>query len=79
VLGFSEATQMEVGQSRVQASALCPGFVDTPARDPGGGAPDPTAMMTPEDIAETVRFLLRVSPACCVPRIELVRPGERMT
>jgi hypothetical protein len=36
----------------------------------------PEDMIRPEDIAESVRFLLRVSPACVVPEIMFVRPGE---
>jgi len=36
----------------------------------------PAEMIRPEDIAESVRFLLRVSPACVVPEIMFVRPGE---
>ena len=33
-------------------------------------------MIRPEDIAEAVRFLLRTSPACLVPEIVFMRPGE---
>ena len=78
LINWTESMHRELSAEGVKSTALCPGFVDTPSRDPAAGAPDPTAMMTPDDIAEAVRFLLRVSPACCVPRMELVRPGERM-
>jgi hypothetical protein len=33
-------------------------------------------MLRPTDIAEALRFLLRVSPACVVPEIIFQRPGE---
>ena len=33
-------------------------------------------MIRPEDIAEAVRFLLRTSPACIVPEIQFMRPGD---
>jgi short-subunit dehydrogenase len=79
LINWTESMHRELSAEGVKSTALCPGFVDTPSREPDAGAPDPTAMMTPDDIAEAVRFLLRVSPACCVPRMELVRPGERMT
>ncbi len=79
LINWTESMHRELSAQGIKSTALCPGFVDTPAREPGGGAPDPAAMMTPADIAEAVRFLLRVSPACCVPRMEMVRPGERMT
>ena len=35
-------------------------------------------MIRPEDIAEAVRFLLKVSPACIVPEIMFVRPGDAL-
>jgi hypothetical protein len=35
-------------------------------------------MMRPEDIAEAVRFMLRLSPACVVPEIIFQRPGETL-
>jgi hypothetical protein len=33
-------------------------------------------MLQTSDIAEAVRFLLRVSPACVVPEITFARPGD---
>ncbi len=33
-------------------------------------------MIRPADLAETVRFLLRLSPACVVPEVVFQRPGE---
>jgi hypothetical protein len=33
-------------------------------------------MIKPEDIAEAVRFLLRTSPACIVPEVQFIRPGD---
>jgi NADP-dependent 3-hydroxy acid dehydrogenase YdfG len=33
-------------------------------------------MIQPEDIAESVRFLLKVSPACIVPEIQFLRRGD---
>ena len=35
-------------------------------------------MIRPEDIAESVRFLLRVSPACIVPEMMFIRPGDAL-
>ncbi len=35
-------------------------------------------MIRPEDIAESVRFLLKVSPACVVPEIMFIRPGDAL-
>jgi hypothetical protein len=35
-------------------------------------------MIRPDDVAESVRYLLRVSPACVVPEIMFLRPGEAL-
>ena len=61
VVGFSQATQKEVAGQGVQVTALCPGFVDTPMTDYAKEQVKPEEMIRPEDIAESVRFLLRTS------------------
>jgi hypothetical protein len=33
-------------------------------------------MILPSDIAEAVRLLLRVSPACVIPEIQFLRPTD---
>ena len=78
VIGFSQATQKEVGDAGIQVTALCPAFVATPMTDWVEGQVSKDEMITPEDIAEAVRFLLRTSPACIVPEIQFVRPGDLM-
>jgi hypothetical protein len=35
-------------------------------------------MIRPWDIAESVRYLLKVSPACVVPEIMFIRPGDAL-
>jgi NAD(P)-dependent dehydrogenase (short-subunit alcohol dehydrogenase family) len=76
VVSFSQATQKEFDGKGIQVTALCPGFVDTPMTDFAKGSVEPDAMIRPEDIAESVRFLLRTTPACLVPEIVFTRPGE---
>ncbi|WP_210493408.1 SDR family oxidoreductase [Patulibacter sp. SYSU D01012] len=78
VVNWTESMHRELSAEGIKSTALCPGFVDTPMTDFVKEQVDATAMMTPADIAESVRFLLRTSPACCVPEIQFVRPGERM-
>ena len=62
----------------VQVTALCPGFVDTAMTDWVEGQVPKDEMIQPEDIAEAVRFLLRTSPACIVPEIQFIRPGDQL-
>ena len=77
VIGLSEATQKEVGSDGIQVTSLCPGFVDTPMTDWAENQVDRDEMIKPEDIAESVRFLLRTSKACIVPEIIFQRPAEQ--
>jgi NAD(P)-dependent dehydrogenase (short-subunit alcohol dehydrogenase family) len=78
VVGWTEAMNKEISAEGIKSTALCPGFVDTPMTDFVKGQVAAEDMIRPEDIAESVRFLLRVSPACVVPEIMFVRPGESL-
>ena len=77
VVGFSQAMQKELGQSGIQVTALCPGFVDTPMTEWARGHVSQEEMIQPEDIAESVRFLLGVSSHCVIPEIVFARPSEQ--
>jgi NAD(P)-dependent dehydrogenase (short-subunit alcohol dehydrogenase family) len=76
VVGWTEAMNKELGGDGIKSTALCPAFVDTPMTDFVKEHVPAEEMIRPEDIAESVRFLLRVSPACVIPEIMFVRPGE---
>ena len=76
VIGFSQATQKEVAGQGIQVTALAPAFVDTPMTDFVKGQVAAEEMIQPDDIAESVRFLLRTSSNCLVPEIAFVRPGD---
>jgi NAD(P)-dependent dehydrogenase (short-subunit alcohol dehydrogenase family) len=78
VVGWTEAMNKELGADGIKSTALCPAFVDTPMTDFVKGQVSPEEMIRPQDVAESVRFLLRVSPACVVPEIMFVRPGESL-
>ena len=77
LIGFTQAAQGELAGTGVQATALCPGFVDTAMSD-WVEEISKEEMIKPADIAEAVLFLLRTSPACRVPEIELGRDGARL-
>ena len=78
VVGWTEAMNKELGKEGIKSIALCPAFVDTPMTDFVKEHVPADEMIRPEDIAESVRFMLRVSPACVVPEIMFVRPGESL-
>jgi NAD(P)-dependent dehydrogenase (short-subunit alcohol dehydrogenase family) len=76
VIGLTEAAHQELSRDGIQVTAFAPGFVDTPMTDWARGEVAQEDMMRPEDLAEAVRFLLRTSPACIVPEMRFIRPGE---
>ncbi|MFA9269369.1 SDR family oxidoreductase [Svornostia abyssi] len=79
VVGFTEAMNKELAGDGIKSCALCPGFVDTPMTDFVKGAVPADQMIRPEDIAEGVRMLLRVSPGCVIPEIIFQQPGGGLT
>lgn len=78
VVGWTEAMNKELGTQGIKSTALCPAFVDTPMTDFIKEHVKAEEMILPQDIAESVRFLLRTSPACVVPEIMFVRPGDSL-
>jgi NAD(P)-dependent dehydrogenase (short-subunit alcohol dehydrogenase family) len=58
----------------VRAVAICPGFVATPMAEWSGLKED--EMIQPEDCAEVVRMLLRLSSRARVPQVVIERAGS---
>jgi NAD(P)-dependent dehydrogenase (short-subunit alcohol dehydrogenase family) len=78
VVGWTESMNKELGSQGIKSTALCPAFVDTPMTDFVKGQIKAQKMIQPRDIAEAVRYLLRTSPACVVPEMMFVRPGDAL-
>jgi NAD(P)-dependent dehydrogenase (short-subunit alcohol dehydrogenase family) len=78
VVGWTEAMNKELSPSGIKSTALCPAFVDTPMTDFVKEHVAAEEMIRPEDIAESVRYLLKTSPACVVPEIMFMRPGDAL-
>jgi len=78
VIGWTQAMNKELNGDGVKSVALCPGFVDTPMTEFVREHVGREQMIRPEDISESVRFLLRTSPNCVVPEIVFQRPGEAL-
>jgi NAD(P)-dependent dehydrogenase (short-subunit alcohol dehydrogenase family) len=76
VIGWTEAMNKELSAEGIKSVALAPAFVDTPMTDFVKGQVEAADMIRTTDIAEMVRALLRLSPACIVPEILFERPGE---
>jgi NAD(P)-dependent dehydrogenase (short-subunit alcohol dehydrogenase family) len=75
VISLTRSLNEELDADGVRAVAICPGFVDTPMAAWSGLAAD--EMIQPEDCAEIVRMLLRLSPRARVPQIVVERAGSR--
>jgi short-subunit dehydrogenase len=76
VVAYTAAMNKELNGDGVKSVALCPGFVDTDMSEFVKQSIPAEDMVRTSDIAEAVRFLLRLSPSCVVPEIMFQRPGE---
>jgi NAD(P)-dependent dehydrogenase (short-subunit alcohol dehydrogenase family) len=74
VISLTRSLNEELAADGVRAVALCPGFVDTPMAEWSGLAGD--EMIQPEDCAEVVRMLLRLSPRARIPQVVIERAGS---
>ena len=75
VISLTHSMNRELEADGIRICALCPGFVDTPMASWTGMSAD--EMIQPEDCAEIVRLLLRLSPAARIPQVVVERLGDR--
>ncbi|ROZ84376.1 SDR family oxidoreductase [Gordonia sp. OPL2] len=73
LVALSNSAHGELSRDGIHVTALLPGFVDTPGASWASAAQD--TMITADDVAESVRFLLRTSPRCFVPELMLTTSG----
>jgi NAD(P)-dependent dehydrogenase (short-subunit alcohol dehydrogenase family) len=74
LISLTHSLNRELEDDGVRVCAICPGFVDTPMASWTGLAAE--EMIQPEDCAEIVRMLLRLSPKARVPQVVIERLGE---
>ena len=74
VIALTRSLNEELDADGIRAVAICPGFVDTPMAEWSGLESD--EMIRPEDCAEVVRMLLRLSPRARVPQVVIERAGS---
>jgi NAD(P)-dependent dehydrogenase (short-subunit alcohol dehydrogenase family) len=74
VISLTRSLNAELEADGVRGTAICPGFVDT-AMASWTGMPS-EEMIQPEDCAEIVRTLLRLSPAARIPQVVIERVGS---
>ena len=71
LISLTRSLNAEHSDDGVRATAICPGFVDTPMAAWTGMASD--EMIQPEDCAEIVRTLLKLSPRARIPQVVIER------
>jgi NAD(P)-dependent dehydrogenase (short-subunit alcohol dehydrogenase family) len=74
LISLTRSLVREEAEHGVRATALCPAFVDTPMAAWTGLGPE--ELIRPEDCAELVRALLRMSPATRIPVVVVERAGD---
>ena len=74
VISFTRSLNEELDADSVRATALCPEFVDTDMAA-WSGIPG-EEMIQPEDCAEIVRLLLRLTPRARIPQVVIERVGS---
>jgi NAD(P)-dependent dehydrogenase (short-subunit alcohol dehydrogenase family) len=74
VISFTRSLNEELDADGVRATALCPAFVDTDMAA-WSGIPG-EEMIQPEDCAEIVRLLLRLTPRARIPQVVIERVGS---
>jgi short-subunit dehydrogenase len=73
VIALTRSLNAELEDDGIRATAISPGFVDTPMAAWTGMASE--EMIQPEDCAEVVRTLLRLSPRARIPNVVIERLG----
>jgi NAD(P)-dependent dehydrogenase (short-subunit alcohol dehydrogenase family) len=76
VAAYSVSMNKELAKHGVKSVAFAPGFVDTDMSDYIKDKVPAEEMLRTSDVAEGLRFVLRVSPTCLIPEIVFQRPGE---
>ena len=74
VISLTHSLNAELQDAGVRCTALCPGFVATAMAEWSGIPGD--EMIQPEDCAEVVRMLLRLSPYARIPQVVVERMGS---
>ena len=74
VISFTRSLNEELDADGVRATALCPAFVDTDMASWSSIPGD--EMIQPEDCAEIVRLLLRLTPRARIPQVVIERVGS---
>jgi 3-oxoacyl-[acyl-carrier protein] reductase len=74
VVGLTQSLLEEAIEFQIRATAICPGFVDTPLVE--GASVPRDEMIPPSDIGKIVVGLLQLSPVTVIKEIVIQRRGS---
>ncbi len=74
MFGLSEALYRELVPQGIRVTALCPGWVNTRMAFDAGTPLKELEMIQPEDLFETIKWLLTLSAGACVKEVVLEAP-----
>jgi len=74
LVGLNESLYRELVPQGIKVTALCPAWVNTDMAFKAGTPLEPNEMIQPEDIFETIRWLLKLSPGACVKEVVIANP-----
>jgi NAD(P)-dependent dehydrogenase (short-subunit alcohol dehydrogenase family) len=76
MVGFTQAMNRELRDRSIKSCVLCPAYVDTALSDYIKDEIPAEEMIRVEDVAEGVRYLLKLSRHCIVPELIFMRPSD---
>jgi short-subunit dehydrogenase len=71
LVGLTEVLYRELASDGISVTSICPGWVNTELAFEGGTPLKAEEMIQPEDIMETLQWLLRLSAKACVKEVVL--------
>jgi NAD(P)-dependent dehydrogenase (short-subunit alcohol dehydrogenase family) len=74
MLGLNESLYRELVPKGIRVTALCPGWVNTRMAFEAGTPLQEMEMIQPEDLFETVKWLLSLSSGACVKEVVIEAP-----
>jgi 3-oxoacyl-[acyl-carrier protein] reductase len=76
LIGLTKSVARELSSRNIRVNAVSPGFIGTDMSEFVKQTIPAEQMLTTGDVAEALRFLLRLSRNCVIPEIVFQRPGD---
>lgn len=73
-VGLSQSMYRELTPRGIKVTAICPSWVNTRMAYEAGTPAKPEEMIQPEDIFQTIKWLLTLSPGACIKEIVVDAP-----